>query len=186
MELKKIDKVQEGKFLVRYDLTYEGKDNLSKKYEIVSRNKDLKTIEDLRGDNYTDAVVMILHDEGREKILLCKEYRMAIGKRIFGFPSGLVEEGEGIIDACARELKEETGLELVSVEKIFKGSYSAIGVCNEKSVCIIGTAKGEITGSNDVMEDIITEWYTKDEVREILENEDLATRVQTYCYMWTK
>ena len=41
MEFQGIEKVHEGKFIDRYNLTYVTKDNRTKVYEIISRNKDL-------------------------------------------------------------------------------------------------------------------------------------------------
>ncbi len=39
----------------------------------------------------------------------------------FGFPGGAVELGESLIDAIHRETKEETGLEISSLQKIYEG-----------------------------------------------------------------
>lgn len=47
MQFKKIEKKQEGKFINRYDITYETVDNKEKVYEIISRNKSLDSLEKL-------------------------------------------------------------------------------------------------------------------------------------------
>ena len=41
MEYKGIRKVNEGKFITRYDLEYETKDHKKKVYEIISRDKNI-------------------------------------------------------------------------------------------------------------------------------------------------
>ena len=78
MEYKGIRKVNEGKFITRYDLEYETKDHKKKVYEIISRDKNIDSIDTLR-NNHTDGVVIIMTDEDDEKILLNKEYRMSVG-----------------------------------------------------------------------------------------------------------
>lgn len=48
MKFDGIKKVSEGRFINRYDLYYTTEDDKKKVYEIISRNKDIKTIEDIR------------------------------------------------------------------------------------------------------------------------------------------
>ena len=66
-------------------------------------------------------------DTKGEKLLLNKEYRMAVGDYVYNFPAGLIDAGETAEVAAARELKEETGLQLVSIKDTLFDSYSAIG-----------------------------------------------------------
>ena len=42
MEFKGIQKREEGKFITRYDITYETVDKQEKVYEMISRNKKLE------------------------------------------------------------------------------------------------------------------------------------------------
>ena len=80
MKLEKIDKKEEGKFITRYDITYKTVDDTTKIYEMISRNRNVQTREELRG-NKPDAVVLMVTDESGEKIVLNKEFRMAAGTR---------------------------------------------------------------------------------------------------------
>ena len=79
MDFKKLEKKEEGNYIVRYDITYETLDHKEKVYEMISRNKDIKTFSELHDKN-PDAVVLIIHNEDRDKILLNKEFRMAVGE----------------------------------------------------------------------------------------------------------
>ena len=47
MKFDGIKKVSEGRFIDRYDLYYTTEDDKKKVYEIISRNKDIKTIDDV-------------------------------------------------------------------------------------------------------------------------------------------
>lgn len=185
MKFKNIQKKEQGKYITRYDVEYETVDNQKKVYEMISRNKELKTYEELHGEN-PDAVVIIATDEDGEKILLNCEFRLAIGDWVYNFPAGLIEPGESPEEGAKRELWEETGLDLYKVEDFIGLSYSAVGFSNELNVCIVGRARGEFRESTSATEEIIPGWYTKDEVRELLQKHRFAARTQAYCYLWSK
>ena len=142
------------------------------------------TFEELHGDK-PDAVVLIMTNADGTKILLNKEFRMAAGMWVVNFPAGLIDPGEDAKTAAARELREETGLELISVDDIIGLSYSAVGFSNEMNVCVVGKCEGEIKQSDSSFEEIEAAWYTKEDVRELLKNERFAARTQAYCYMWS-
>lgn len=185
MKFQSIKKIIGGKFIHRYDVTYQTEDGGTKVYEMISRNPDIKTHEELIGKE-ADSVVLIMHDESREKILLSKEFRLATGMWVYNFPAGLIDEGETPDQSAKRELWEETGLSLVSIEDRIPRSYSAIGFSNETNICIVGTAAGEFQKSTSVVEEIEPGWYTKEEVKKLLEDYPFAARTQAYCYLWCR
>ena len=185
MEFVGIEKLFESRFITRYNIQYRTSDGSLKNYEMVSRSADIKTFEDLQ-NNQADAVVLIIHDVTGQKILINKEYRMAVGNYAYNFPAGLIDPGEDFKTAAARELWEETGLKLVEISNVWPMSYSGVGITNERSCCVIGTATGEFTPSTSDEEEISADWYTKDQVREMLEDTNFAARTQAYCYFWCK
>ena len=185
MEFQGIEKVHEGRFIDRYNLTYITKDNKTKVYEIISRNKDLTGPEEIRNP-HTDGVVIVVTDQNDEKILLNREFRMAVNDFVYNFPAGLIDPGETPEIAAARELREETGLTLLSLEDKLYDSYSAIGFSNETNAVVIGKASGEFAPSTSTLEEIEASWYTKEQVKELLKNNHFAARTQAYCYMWSK
>ena len=77
MEYQGIRKVHEGKFITRYDVDYVTAEGNPKTYEIISRNRNIQTLDDLQ-NRKPNAVVMILTDESGELILVNREYRMAM------------------------------------------------------------------------------------------------------------
>ncbi|MBO5239418.1 MAG: NUDIX hydrolase [Lachnospiraceae bacterium] len=185
MEFQKIEPVHQGHFISRYDVTYKTVDGKEKVYEMISRDKELKTFTDL-SQHKTDAVVVIVEDEERKRILLNREYRMAVGGWVYNFPAGLIDPGETPEVSAARELKEETGLDLISILDVIRDSYSAVGFSNEKNQCIVGIAGGTMAPSNSTVEEIEAAWYTKEEVRKLLKTELFAARTQAYCYLWSR
>ena len=183
MEFKKVTRVQKGNYINRYNLTYETVDHQCKVYEMISRDSNIRTYNDLV-NNTVDAVVLILENETHDKILLNREFRMAIGDWIYNFPAGLIDPGESPIESGRRELKEETGLDLVDVKQVLEPSYSAVGFSNEKTICLIGTAKGDFAPSSSTLEEIHADWYSRHKVFELLKNQKFAARTQAYCWLW--
>lgn len=180
-----IEKKEPGKYINRYDITYETIDHKQKVYEIISRSKELVTREEL-ADHPADSVVLIMHNQTGDKILLNKEFRMACGDFVFNFPAGLIDPGEQFQESAKRELKEETGLDLIRIDDVIGESFSAIGFSNEKNICVVGVAEGAFAPSTSTVEEIEAKWYTKAEVRELLQREYFAARTQSYCYLWSK
>ncbi len=184
MRFKGIKKVHSGGYITRYDLFYETAGGREKRYEMISRDSGIDSFERLRTDK-ADAVVMIIRNAKGDKILLNREYRMATGEWVYNFPAGLIDSGESTEQAAGRELREETGLKLVSIEKVWKECFSAVGFSNEKTIVIEGIAEGEIQPSDSDAEEIEAAWFTKAEVRSLLDTEYFAARTQTYCMLWS-
>ena len=185
MKFKKIVKRLESKFITRYDITYETVDGREKVYEMISRDKDITCHEQLY-NRPADAVVLIVMDESGERILLNKEFRLAVGQNVYNFPAGLIDPGETPEESARRELKEETGLDLLEITDVIPESYSAIGFSNEKNICIVGVASGSFAPSSSTVEEIEAGWYTKEELRSLLKTESFAARSQAYCYVWSR
>ncbi len=180
-----ITKKEQGHFITRYDVEYETVDGNKKIYEMISRDPNMDSFEKMH-ERPADAVVLIMTDETGEKILLNREFRLAVGEEVFNFPAGLIDPGEDSDTAARRELFEETGLEIVEIKDHIGESYSAVGFSNEKNVCVVGTCKGEIQQSDSVYEEIEAGFYTKSEIRELLKTRRFAARTQAYCYMWSR
>lgn len=183
MKYQGIRKIHEGKFIIRYDVDYITSEGNLKTYEIISRNQNLRTLEDLQNLK-PNGVVMILMDEDGEHILVNREYRMAMAQWVYNFPAGLIDPGETLENSAKRELLEETGLHLVRIDDILDNSYSAVGFSNERSVCVFGVATGEFRKSTSDDEEIIPGWYSKEELKKLLRTEAFAARTQAFCYAW--
>ena len=185
MKFKKIEKKHTGKFVHRYDITYETEEGQEKVYEMISRDSQIDSLERLQ-KREADAVVMVIHDMTGEKLLLNREFRLALGDWVYNFPAGLIEPGETAEESAKRELKEETGLDLIAIDDIMGFSYSAVGFSNESNVCLVGRASGQFAGSNSDVEEIEAAWFTKKEIQELLKTGTFAARTQAYCYLWSR
>jgi ADP-ribose pyrophosphatase len=185
VEFKEIKKVNCGNFLNRYDICYQTPEGGEKVYEMFSRDREIDSEDKLKHPR-TDAVIIIATDKEREHLLMIREFRLELNREIYGLPAGLIDPGETPEETAARELKEETGLDLIEVRDVMPPSYCAVGLSNEKAICVFGIAEGKIAPNKSTGEEITAQWYTKSELSELVRNETFGSWAQAYTYMWTK
>lgn len=177
MKLIKFEKVKDGKYLKNYELTYQNKKGHEKKYEIVSRN-ELKNSSEL-GKKISGVSIIATMDN---KLLLLREFRMGVNKRIYNLCAGMIEEGESIEECIVRELYEETGLQVKSILKILPSSYSAVAISDIKTCIAFVEAEGTFGDFSSENEDIEKDFYTPLEVEKLLETEEFSSRAQLAAY----
>lgn len=181
MELKKIEKIKDGKYLKNYHLTYTNKAGKDKIYEIVSRS-EIENKEDL-GKKVSGVSVVAFKDG---KMMLLREFRMAVNKYIYNLCAGMLEDNETIEECVKRELYEETGLEVERVIDILNPCYSAVGISDVKTYIAFVEAKGDFSDNSSDNEDINAAFYTKEEVANMLKTEEFSSRCQMAAYFFSK
>ena len=87
MKLKAVEKVAGWQYLSRYDVKYETPEGGEKIYEMFSRDPGIDSPEKLLHPR-VDAVMIIMTDEPGEHMLLIREFRLELGREIFGLPAG--------------------------------------------------------------------------------------------------
>lgn len=183
MKLLDLEKKYEGEFLSYYVARYENKLGGIKLYEFISRDKNL-TKEKFK-NGFPQGVGMVAFSKDKTKILMQKEFRMATNEWVYNFPAGLIDEGETPEVAAKRELKEETGLDLIEIIKTLPPSYASQGTSDEMMSVVICKVDGDIAESNHVDEEIEARWFTKDEAKQLLDSGAFfSVRTQMFVYMW--
>ncbi len=113
--------------------------------------------------------VTILPFVGDDQILVLKEYRHAIGKWMYEFPSGMIEESESIEEAAVRELKEETGYEARKV--VFLGkTYPSFGSTTEEVYCFAIQCGVRQDTQKDLLEAISMQLVSEKELEQWMQN----------------
>jgi ADP-ribose pyrophosphatase len=92
-----------------------------------------------------DAVVIVptWAEGGEKKLVVTREYRIPLAGDYYGFPAGLIEKGQTPVQAAERELGEETGLKIASIQKVSPPVFSSAGLTDESSVLVYCTVTGE-------------------------------------------
>jgi ADP-ribose pyrophosphatase len=78
---------------------------------------------------HADAIAVVVLDS-KDRVILVRQYRKAVGKTLLEIPAGGVDPGEQPINTVRRELQEEIGYLPNKIDKL-GGFYSAPGYCTE-------------------------------------------------------
>jgi ADP-ribose pyrophosphatase len=87
-----------------------------------------------KGPGAGDAVVIVpvLRNPGEPpRLVMVKEFRAPVGARVWGLPAGLLEQGEPVEETVRREVREETGMEVVKFKRLTQPLYSSAGMSDE-------------------------------------------------------
>lgn len=181
MKFVQFEKVRDGCYLKSYEFTYLNKSGQQKKYEIVS-HKELQKVEDIGA---RPSGVSIIATCGG-KLLLLREFRMGVNREIYNLCAGMLEAGETIEECITRELYEETGLQVKSICKILPPSFAAVAISDMTTYIAFVEATGTIADHTSDNEQITAAFYTRDEVKALLEAESFSSRAQLASYFFSE
>lgn len=176
-KIKGLKPLVETDFVGLYDVEYKNKKGQEKHWMVSSRKskEELEKVYLENKEDKIDAVVICALHKAQNKLVLINQYRVPINKYIYELPAGLVDNNEDIETSVRRELKEETGLDLISINKINSKDklYLSPGMTDESVAFVYCLCDGEITDKyQEEDEDIKALLISKEESKNILENED--------------
>ncbi len=131
MKILTLEKLTSEKWLNLFAATFENRGHRGR-WVFASRREQPHDATRTRADAVI--IVPLLKDPGQPtRLVMIHEFRVPVGGYTYGLPAGLIEEGEPIEEAARREIAEETGLELVSVQRVTQGLYSTSGMTDENA-----------------------------------------------------
>lgn len=180
MLLEKITKLYDkvkGK-LTKEEILYRGDFiKLIREFYSLPNNRTI-TREKIVKNGGKDSVIIVATDSNGDYILT---FQTRINDKIIAeFPSGYIENGEDVIEAAKRELKEETGYVSDNVT-ILDNSYYSVGIDN--SICYIVRIKNSIKAFNvNPNENLTYGIFTEEELKYLLNNNIMCGSLNKLAY----
>jgi len=182
MEIRGADKLTNLQWLNLFNVDYIDQDGRHRSWQIASRSKSPKCI--TRKFNMPDAVVIVPFHRAENKVVIIKEYRVALADYEYGFPAGLIDPGETIEQAAQRELQEETGLMVTRFLKISAPLYSSTGMTDESVAMVYAECNGQpSTAGNKGSELIEVQLVTRSQASQMCENPALKFDVKAWLVL---
>jgi ADP-ribose pyrophosphatase len=153
MKRKGSRKLTDEKWLNLFEVSYITRTGDEKSWQIASRQNEPKCL----SGNYhrPDAVVIVPFHPVRDKMVIIREYRVSLDDYEYGFPAGLVDNGESVEQAARRELLEETGLTVSRFIKVSPPIYSSAGMTDESVAMVYVECEGEPSNSANTDSELI-------------------------------
>ncbi len=106
------------------------------------------------------------------KILLVRQFRYPYKEEVLELPAGKINEGELPENTAIRELSEEGGIEVDSVELMFT-CYPSPGYTDEIIYIYKAVNPRKATAHLDKGEFLACEWYDVDTLKQMIKNKEI-------------
>lgn len=164
--IKSIKKLTNFKFVNMFRASYKAKDGKNRIWDFASRRSSHLPVQIFTPDIVCVVPFLVSEDEDDFNVVMLKQFRPPVGGYQLEFPAGIINPGESVQNAAARELREETGLELGEVIIETPPLYSSAGLTDEAIVMVFAACKGELTTKyKEAEEDIEILTYNYDELK---------------------
>ena len=138
------------------------------------------------------AVAVLPYDQYRDEVVLIEQFRAGgIGKMetpwMKEIVAGIIEPGESEEEVARREMCEESGCEIIQLERIMQIYVSPGGSTEQCAIyCaqVESESAGGIFGLDDEFEDIKVEVVSFDTARQWLEEEKLQSAATIIAMQW--
>lgn len=182
MKIIRADKLTDLRWLNMFDVAYLDAAGHHRSWQMASRTPAPKCI--TGKFNMPDAVVIVPFHTTEKKVVITREYRVALADYEYGFPAGLIDPGETIEQTARRELQEETGLTVTRFLKISPPIYSSAGMTDESVAMVYVECDGQpSTDGNTGSEVIEVQLVTRTQASQMCENPALKFDVKAWLVL---
>jgi ADP-ribose pyrophosphatase len=182
MEICKIKKITDCKHLNLFSIQYRDRVETKKNWVFASRSDHPDPFN--QSPVLSDAVVVVPFHAKEEKLVIIREFRVALGGFQYGFPAGLVDKGETIVQAGKRELFEETGLKVTQILKSSPSIYSSSGMTDESISLLFVECDGRPSNKlNEPSEDIEVMMLSREAAADLISKPDLRFDVKSWIVL---
>jgi len=139
-----------------------------------------------------DAIAIVLYDSEKDRLLLIQQFRPGcyIKKNIdcpYEIVAGLVDKNDTMESAITREVKEESGVDILKILKI--GSFFPEISFSTREIHLFcgkfdSSKIGKYAGLKEENEDIKILLFSKDEVKNMLKNNEVINSHSLIALQW--
>jgi ADP-ribose pyrophosphatase len=170
------------KFVTLFAVSYLDRKGNTRRWHLVSRDERPKCISGAQ--QRPDAAIIVPYHPRENKLVVIKEFRVPIGDYQYGFPAGLLDPGEALAVTAGRELREETGLDLVKIYRHSPAIFSSAGITDESIAMVFAEVEGTPANHhNGDSEDIEVFLMDRQEVHDLLQREDIFFGARAWLSM---
>jgi len=183
IKIKSSRKLTAEKWLNLFKVSYIAKTGKKKSWQMASRQNEPKCLT----GNYQlpDAVVIVPFHTVRNKMVIIREFRVPLDDYEYGFPAGLVDNGESVEQAARRELMEETGLTVNRFIKVSPPIYSSAGMTDESVAMVYVECEGEPSNSANTDSELIEiQFISSNEAMDLLSNTTLKFDAKSWLAIY--
>jgi ADP-ribose pyrophosphatase len=141
MKIQSAARLTNSKWLNMFEISYVDPAGRIRTWQSVSRGEEPKCVTGKY--DIPDAVVIVPFHTATGRLVITREFRVPLGDFEYGFPAGLVDQGETVAQAARRELREETGLNLTRCLKISPPLFSSAGMTDESVSMVYAECDGQ-------------------------------------------
>lgn len=174
--------VTKSRFVKLFAVSYMDQTGHTKRWHMVSRGEQPRCV---TGEKQRpDAAIIVPYHCRENKLVVIKEFRVPVGDHQYGFPAGLLDTGEALADAAGRELREETGLDLVRIYRHSPAVFSSAGITDEAIAMVFAEVEGTPSiRYNEDSEDIEVFLMDRQAVQDLLQRSDIVFGARAWLVM---
>ena len=183
MKIRGVQKLTDLKWLNMFEIAYKDKNGRNKSWQVATRARQPKCV----SGRFTepDAVVIVPFHTSQNNLVITREFRVPLADYEYGFPAGLVDEGESLEQAVRRELKEETGLNLTRIISISPPVYSSAGMTDESVAMVYIDCDGRpSTAGNTASESIEVDFASPSQAARLCGNPGLKFDAKAWLVLY--
>lgn len=176
-----------SRFLNFYQINYLNKSQDLKQWMMTSRKSkaDLEAYYNKERGLASDAVVIVALHQDSGRLVMLKQHRMPLNDYVYELPAGLIDPGESVQACVARELKEETGLQVLTIEGRPVQLVSSPGMSDEAFDLVHCRCQGQVTTAFlEEDEDIETLLLDEKAVKDLLDQGPLMDVKAYHACQW--